>query len=130
MSQELARIHARGYNDGLCGGSFICMLQQPRFLAIDATCLALPLVIRYAKPAIRDRVVPEVLGGKKFSCLAVTEAYAGSDVAGLKCAAQRVPGGWLVNGSYVFNSLLSIACLTSSAARFNPSHNSVDASNS
>lgn len=56
---------------------------------------------------MRDKIVPEVLAGKKFVCLAITEAFAGSDVAGLKCSAKRVADGWVVNGTYkILPSLL------------------------
>jgi alkylation response protein AidB-like acyl-CoA dehydrogenase len=46
-------------------------------------------------------VVPEVLSGKKLICLAVTEAFAGSDVAGLKTTATKTADGkyWIVNGT-------------------------------
>ncbi|KAG6865907.1 hypothetical protein C0991_010740 [Blastosporella zonata] len=83
IAQELGRIHARGYSDGLGGG----------------TCIGLPPVLNFAKPALRDKIAPEVLDGKKFICLAVTEAFAGSDVAGLRCRARKVNGEWIVNGT-------------------------------
>jgi alkylation response protein AidB-like acyl-CoA dehydrogenase len=41
----------------------------------------------------------EVFEGKKLVCLAITEAFAGSDVAGLKCSAKRVENGWRVTGT-------------------------------
>ncbi|KAG5652332.1 hypothetical protein H0H81_005400 [Sphagnurus paluster] len=83
LNQELARIHARGYSDGLGGG----------------TCIGLPPVMNFGKPALRDKIVAEVLGGEKFISLAVTEAFAGSDVSGIKCHAKKVEGAWVVNGS-------------------------------
>jgi alkylation response protein AidB-like acyl-CoA dehydrogenase len=45
-------------------------------------------------------VVPEVLGGKKFICLAISEAHAGSDVMGLKTTAVKSEDGksWIING--------------------------------
>ncbi|TFK72901.1 acyl-CoA dehydrogenase NM domain-like protein [Pluteus cervinus] len=83
IAQELARIHARGYSDGLGGG----------------TCIGLPPVLNFGKKELRERVAEEVLSGKKYICLAVTEAFAGSDVAGVKCRASRVVNGWVVNGT-------------------------------
>lgn len=83
MGQEIARIHARGYIDGLGGGTFI----------------GLPAVMNFGQPELRDRVVREVFEGKKLVCLAITEAFAGSDVAGLKCFAKRVEKGWVVTGT-------------------------------
>ena len=50
---------------------------------------------------LRDRVTEEVLSGKKKMCLAVTEAFAGSDVAGLRTTAEKTPDGkyFIVNGT-------------------------------
>lgn len=57
-------------------------------------------------PVLKERVTEEVLSGKKKMCLAITEAFAGSDVAGLKTTAVKTPDGkhYIVNGTkYVFN---------------------------
>lgn len=55
--------------------------------------------MNFGKPALRDKIVQEVLGGKKLVCLCISEAFAGSDVAGLKCHAKRVENGWIVTGT-------------------------------
>ena len=75
----------RGYVDGLLAGQVI----------------GLPPVLNFGAPELQARVVPEVLGGKKFICLAITEAFAGSEVAGLRCRAKKVEGGWRVTGTKV-----------------------------
>lgn len=45
-------------------------------------------------------MVPEVLDGKKFICLAISEAHAGSDVMGLQTTAVKSEDGkeWIING--------------------------------
>ncbi len=45
--------------------------------------------------------MPEVLSAKKFICLAVSEAYAGSDVFGLQTTATKTEDGkyWIINGT-------------------------------
>lgn len=50
---------------------------------------------------LKERVTEEVLSGKKKMCLAVTEAFAGSDVAGLRTTAEKTPDGkyYIVNGT-------------------------------
>lgn len=50
---------------------------------------------------LRERVTEEVLSGKKKMCLAVTEAFAGSDVAGLRTTATKTPDGkhYIINGT-------------------------------
>lgn len=52
-------------------------------------------------PVLKERVTEEVLSGKKKMCLAITEAFAGSDVAGLKTTAEKTPDGkfYIVNGT-------------------------------
>ncbi|KAM0122213.1 hypothetical protein ACP6JC_000953 [Aspergillus fumigatus] len=50
---------------------------------------------------LREKVTEEVLSGRKKMCLAITEAFAGSDVAGLKTTAKKTPDGkhYIVNGT-------------------------------
>ncbi|KAL0954862.1 hypothetical protein HGRIS_003798 [Hohenbuehelia grisea] len=104
MAQEIARCNARGYTDGLGGG----------------TCIGLPPVINFGKPEIRDKVVDDVFSGKKFVCLAISEAFAGSDVAGLKCFAKKSEDGkhWIVNGTKkwitngAFSDYFTVGCRT------------------
>ena len=49
---------------------------------------------------LREQLTEEVLSGKKKMCLAITEAFAGSDVAGLQTTATKTPDGkhYIVNG--------------------------------
>ncbi|KAJ7127072.1 acyl-CoA dehydrogenase [Mycena epipterygia] len=83
MAQECTRANSRGYIDGLGGGTYI----------------GLPPIMNFGQPAVRDKILGEVLAGKKLVCLAITEAFAGSDVAGLKCFAKRTDKGWVVTGT-------------------------------
>jgi alkylation response protein AidB-like acyl-CoA dehydrogenase len=48
---------------------------------------------------------PDTTRGKKIMCLGNTENLAGSDVAGISMTAEKVGGGWVLNGSkaYVTN---------------------------
>ncbi|SFU09648.1 acyl-CoA dehydrogenase family protein [Sedimentitalea nanhaiensis] len=52
-------------------------------------------VDRYLMPAVR---------GERMDALAMTEPGAGSDVRGMKCAARREGGDWVVNGTKHFIS--------------------------
>ena len=73
--------------------------------------IGLPPVLNFGSPELKARVVPEVLSGKKFICLAISEAFAGSDVMGLKTTAKKTEDGkhwiitgtkkWITNGVYV-----------------------------
>jgi acyl-CoA dehydrogenase len=64
--------------------------------------IGLPPVIKWAKPALRERIVPEVLSGEKIMALAVTEPSGGSDVASLKTRAVREGDFYRVSGSKTF----------------------------
>ena len=64
--------------------------------------IGLPPVLKWAKPAVRDRVVPQVLSGEKIMALAITEPSGGSDVASLKTRAVRDGDCYRVSGSKTF----------------------------
>lgn len=85
INQEIARCGARGYGDGLQAGCVI----------------GLPPVLNFGSPELKARIVSEVLSAKKFICLAVSEAYAGSDVFGLQTTATKTEDGkhWIVSGT-------------------------------
>lgn len=61
--------------------------------------------------ALKEKVSNEVLSGKKKMCLAITEAFAGSDVAGIRTTAELSPDGshYIVNGTkkWITNGMFS-----------------------
>jgi alkylation response protein AidB-like acyl-CoA dehydrogenase len=86
VTQELCRTGSRSFNDGNLGGMVI----------------GLPAVLNHARnDAVRERVTEDCLSGKKKICLAISEAFAGSDVAGLKTTAVKSADGshYIVNGT-------------------------------
>ncbi|BGP14303.1 hypothetical protein JCM10213_009164 [Rhodosporidiobolus nylandii] len=85
ITQELVRGGARGYADGLQGGMVI----------------GLPPVMNFGSDKLKKEIIPDVLAGRKVISLAVTEAFAGSDVAGLRTTAVKTPDGkhYIVNGT-------------------------------
>jgi acyl-CoA dehydrogenase len=84
-SQELARAGAGGVSASLMSHT-----------------IGAPPIARAARPAIRARVVPEVLSGRKISALAITEPGGGSDVANLRTKARRDGDHYVVNGEKTF----------------------------
>ncbi|CAH0042637.1 unnamed protein product [Clonostachys rhizophaga] len=85
-AQEMARIMARGAQDGNMGGMTI----------------GLTAVLNFGNdPVWKQKIADEVFSGKKKLCLAITEAFAGSDVAGLRTTATKTPDGkhYIVNGT-------------------------------
>lgn len=64
--------------------------------------IGLPPIVKWAKPAVRERVVSQVLAGEKIMALAVTEPSGGSDVTNLKTRAVREGEHYRINGSKTF----------------------------
>ena len=64
--------------------------------------IGLPPILKWARPEVRDRVVPQVLSGEKISALAVTEPGGGSDVANLQTRAVLDGDFYRVSGSKTF----------------------------
>ena len=83
VNTELARCGTRGYMDGLLAGGVI----------------GLPPVLNFGSPELRAKVVPDVLAGKKFICLAISEAFAGSDVGGMQTYAYKDGNEWVISGT-------------------------------
>jgi acyl-CoA dehydrogenase len=64
--------------------------------------IALPPIAKFGTEAQKREYLVPGIKGELIAALAITEPDAGSDVAGIRCRAQRVDGGYLVNGSKVF----------------------------
>jgi alkylation response protein AidB-like acyl-CoA dehydrogenase len=101
QAQEGVRANARGFQDGNMAGMTI---------SLTAVLQWMP------ESELKTRVVNEVLTGQKKMCLAITEAFAGSDVAGLRTTATLSPDGkhyiirgtkkWITNASRRIHFLL------------------------
>ena len=66
------------------------------------TSIALPPIWKFGTEAQRQRWLVPGIRGELIAALAITEPDAGSDVASIRTHAQRVDGGYLVNGSKMF----------------------------
>lgn len=83
LHAELARVSSRAVVDGLLAGLVI----------------GLPPVLNYGSEELYKRIVPDALAGKKYVALAISEAFAGSDVGGLQTFAVRDGDYWVVTGT-------------------------------
>ncbi|TLS30723.1 hypothetical protein PpBr36_02774 [Pyricularia pennisetigena] len=84
--QEQTRPSARGFQDGNLAGMVI----------------GLTAVLNFCKDEpLKKKITDEVFSGKKKICLAITEAFAGSDVANLRTTAKKTADGkhYIVNGT-------------------------------
>ncbi|KAM0753923.1 acyl-CoA dehydrogenase NM domain-like protein [Meredithblackwellia eburnea MCA 4105] len=85
VTQEIARLGARGYQDGLSAGMWI----------------GLTPILNFGTDQQKKDLIPPVLAGEKHICLAISEAFAGSDVAGIRTTATLTPDKkfFIVNGT-------------------------------
>ncbi|KAF2728252.1 acyl-CoA dehydrogenase family protein [Polyplosphaeria fusca] len=105
QAQEFVRANARGFQDGNMAGMMISLTAVLQWMGNEQ---------------LKQRVAAEVLSGKKKMCLAITEAFAGSDVAGLRTTAEKTPDGkhyiirgtkkWITNG--MFCDYFVVGCKT------------------
>jgi len=86
INQELARANARGFQDGSLAGMMISLTAVRQWLNNEE---------------LREKVTQECLSGEKKICLAITEAFAGSDVSGIRTTAEKTPDGkhYIINGT-------------------------------
>jgi len=68
-----------------------------------------PVLIRYAQPHVRDRIIPEIMAGRLCFCIGMSEPDSGSDLFAARARAEKVEGGWRLNGRKVWTTAAHIA---------------------
>jgi alkylation response protein AidB-like acyl-CoA dehydrogenase len=85
------------------------------------TSIALPPIFNFGSAEQKQRWLVPGIAGEKIGALGITEPGAGSDVAGIATKAERVEGGYVVNGAKTFITngvradFLVCACKTTEA---------------
>ncbi len=57
-----------------------------------------PLILRLGTEEQRRTLLPGIARGDLAFCIGLSEPDSGSDLASLRTRAERIPGGWLLNG--------------------------------
>ena len=63
-----------------------------------------PVLLKYAPEAIKLDIVPRITRGECYFCIGMSEPDSGSDLFAAKTKADKVDGGWHINGRKVWTS--------------------------
>ena len=63
------------------------------------TNLCINQIAKWATPAQKEKYLPKLISGEHVGALAMSEAGAGSDVVSMKLKAEKVDGGYKLNGT-------------------------------
>lgn len=63
-----------------------------------------PLLLRFGTEEQRTHFLPKIIAGECFFAIGMSEPNSGSDLASIKTRAEKVDGGWLINGSKIWTS--------------------------
>lgn len=64
-----------------------------------------PVLMRYAQPHVRDRLLPDILAGRAAFCIGMSEPDSGSDLFAARAKAERVDGGFRLSGRKLWTTL-------------------------
>ncbi len=73
------------------------------------TSLVAGSIERWGSKEQKHRWLPRLCSGQSFGCFGLTEADSGSDAASLRTRAERIDGGWRIDGQKMWISLGNVA---------------------
>jgi butyryl-CoA dehydrogenase len=96
--------------DGLGGGNLeLCLVVEELSricsgvaVSYAASALGSYTLMDYGTEAQKRKYLPDIAGGRKLTAFALSEPTAGSDAGNIKTTAERVEGGYLLNGTKQF----------------------------
>ncbi len=107
---DMFRVFIPEEYEGLGGGCLeLCLVVEElsRICSAVATCYAVNALgsftlIDYGTEEQKRKYLPDIAGGKRLTAFAVTEPTAGTDVSAIKTTAEKVEGGYVLNGTKQF----------------------------
>jgi len=107
---DMFRVFIPEEYEGLGGGCLdLCLVTEELSrvcsgVAVSYAAVALGVMpmLAFGNEEQKRKYLPDVAAGKRLAAFAVTEELAGSDVGGIKTTAQRVDGGYVLNGAKRF----------------------------
>lgn len=113
LRSEVAALGLYGFNlpesiggPGLSAAAKVAILEEVTHTSVPLSEVFghLPLQLTQTNERQRAELLPDILSGRKIVTYALTEPNAGSDLGGLRTRAEKVAGGWRLNGSKHFIS--------------------------
>ena len=107
---DLFRVFIPEEYEGLGGGCLdLCLVVEElsricSAIAVSyaASALGSFTLLEYGTDAQKQKYLPDIASGKRLTAFALTESTAGSDASAIKTTAERVDGGYLINGTKQF----------------------------
>ncbi len=107
---DMFRVFVPEAYEGLGGGCLeLCLVMEELSrvcsgvaVSYAASALGVMTVMEYGTDEQKRRFLPDVASGKKLGAFAITEPTAGSDASNIKTTADKVAGGYLINGTKQF----------------------------
>ncbi len=81
-----------------------CLAYAPRVVPFGLSMLG-PVLIKYGSEAQQNKWLPRILDGSDWWCQGYSEPGAGSDLASLRCKAERDGDHYIVNGQKTWTTL-------------------------
>jgi len=107
---DMFRVFIPEEYEGLGGGCFeLCLVieELSRVCSGIAVCYAASALgsstlLEYGTEAQKQKYLPDIASGKRLAAFALTEPTAGSDASAIRTTAERVGGGYVLNGTKQF----------------------------
>ena len=84
------------------------------------TSLVCSSIVRWGTEEQKQEWLPQLCSGEALGCFGLTEPDTGSDAANLKTRAEKIDGGWRINGGKMWISLGNYAKLALIFAQTDP----------
>jgi len=107
---DMFRIFIPEEYEGLGGGCFeLCLVVEELSrvcsavaVSYAASALGCFTLMDYGTEAQKRKYLPDIASGKRLTAFALTEPTAGSDASAIRTTAERVDGGYVLNGTKQF----------------------------
>ena len=109
-NSDMFRIFIPEEYDGLGGGCLdLCLVVEEisrvcSAVAVSyaASALGAYALLEYGTEEQKQKYLPDIASGKRLAAFALTEPTAGSDAGAIKMTAEKVTGGYMLNGTKQF----------------------------